>query len=163
MKALQYKRKRKKNTDYRKRLALLKSGVPRFVVRKGNGSIVAQIVEYSNNGDRVVVTSTSSHIKKQGWKFNGSNLPAAYLIGLNCGILGMKKGIKKCILDARNITTRKGSSTYSAAKGLIDSGINLNCREEVFPAEERILGKHIEAYLKSAEGITKNFEDLRKK
>ncbi len=149
MKVLPYKRKLDRKTDYRKRLSLLKSRLPRFVVRKRNNSLIAQIVNYKEKGDEVVTTSTISHLKKYGWKLHGANTPAAYLTGLHCGIQGKKKGVKKCILDATHTTTRKGSSTYAVVKGLIDAGINLNCAAESFPSEERISGKHIADYAKS--------------
>ena len=48
------KRRRKGLTDYRKRLKLVKSGLPRFVVRKTNRYIIVQITESKAGGDKVL-------------------------------------------------------------------------------------------------------------
>ncbi|EEZ92675.1 MAG: hypothetical protein BJBARM4_0725 [Candidatus Parvarchaeum acidiphilum ARMAN-4] len=40
--------KNEKRTNYRKRLELLKSGIPRLVVRKTDKSVIAHIVEYKD-------------------------------------------------------------------------------------------------------------------
>ena len=59
---MHFSRRRKGITDYRKRLALLKSGIPRAVVRFTNAKIVIQITEFSNQGDRVLASATSSDL-----------------------------------------------------------------------------------------------------
>ena len=51
-----FRRRREGKTDYRKRLKLLLSRKPRLVVRKSLNNIIAQIVEYDEKGDRVVVS-----------------------------------------------------------------------------------------------------------
>ena len=46
--------KNAKRTNYRKRLELLKSGIPRVVVRKTDKSVIAHIVQYSEEGDKTI-------------------------------------------------------------------------------------------------------------
>ena len=41
------------------------------------------------------------------------------------------------------IKTLDKSKVYSFLKGLIDSGIKINCPEKCFPEEERIIGKRL--------------------
>ena len=79
---LQYRRKQQGKTDYKKRLALLKSGLPRLVIRGSNKNMQVQLVEYQEDGDKVLATTRASDLKKQGWNKSTGNLPAAYLTGL---------------------------------------------------------------------------------
>ena len=48
-----FRRKREGKTDYRRRLKLLLSGKPRLVVRKTSNHAIAQLVEYTLQGDKV--------------------------------------------------------------------------------------------------------------
>jgi len=43
---MQFSRRRRGITNYRKRLALLKSGIPRAVVRFSNAKISIQIIDF---------------------------------------------------------------------------------------------------------------------
>ena len=54
---MHFSRRRRGVTDYRKRLALLKSGIPRAVVRFTNAKIMVQITEFASQGDRVLALS----------------------------------------------------------------------------------------------------------
>ncbi len=47
-----HRRKREAKTNYKKRLALLKSGEYRLVLRKTTNTMIAQIVEYHVDGDK---------------------------------------------------------------------------------------------------------------
>ena len=67
---LGFKRKRLGKTDYRKRLKLLLANKSRLVVRKSLKSILAQIVEYGEKGDKIVVSAHSSELKKYGYNGN---------------------------------------------------------------------------------------------
>ncbi len=42
----------------------------------------------------------------------------------------------------------KGSRLYALIKGVIDSGIEVPCSDEVLPSEERLVGEHIVKYSK---------------
>ena len=81
-KRVEYRRKRKGKTNYKKRLNLLLSRKSRLVIRKTLTSTIAQIVNYDENGDKTIISANSSELKKLGWKMNTSNIPSAYLTGM---------------------------------------------------------------------------------
>lgn len=66
IKVVNFRRKREGRTDYKKRLKMLVSSIPRLVVRRTNKSIIVQVVEYSENGDKVIITANGSELKKHG-------------------------------------------------------------------------------------------------
>jgi large subunit ribosomal protein L18 len=74
-KGMQFARRRKGITNYRKRLALLKSGIPRAVVRFSNAKVSIQIIEFANEGDKVLATANSNDITGMGWKGSKTNIP----------------------------------------------------------------------------------------
>ena len=59
-----FRRKKQGKTNYKKRLALLKSGKLRLVVRKSNKHMLAQIVKYGDKGDEVLKSVTSKDLLK---------------------------------------------------------------------------------------------------
>jgi large subunit ribosomal protein L18 len=136
---LKFRRKREGKTDYRLRRQLLTSKIPRLVVRKSLNNISGQIIVFDPVGDKVIAKANSTELVELGWKFNKSNLPAAYLTGL---LLGTRFQ-KKCVLDIGLYVSSKGSKLYSFAKGATEAGLELNCSEEILPSEERTTGKHI--------------------
>jgi len=154
-----FRRKREGKTNYKKRLNLLKSRVTRLVVRPSNKHMLVQLVDYKENGDVVISTAYSKELKKFGWDFATGNLPAAYLTGLLCGFRGQEKGVKRAILDLGLFPSVKGSRSYAALKGAIDSGLKIPVGEGVLPDEKRISGEHISD---KYEGITEKFEEVRK-
>ena len=141
----QKKRRKQGKTDYKLRLNLLKSGLPRIVIRKTNRYLIVQLVESVEARDKIIAGVTSKDLIKQGWdeKYSGSlkSVPAGYLTGL---LMAKKiKDKKKIILDLGMQRTIPGNRIYSVVKGLVDGGVNLNVNEKVFPSEERIAGKHL--------------------
>jgi large subunit ribosomal protein L18 len=180
-----HRRRREGLTDYRKRLGLLKSGNPRFVVRKSVNNLTCQIIQYSPEGDKTIVSVNSGDVKKLGWKGNPGNLPGAYLVGLLCGVRAGKKKVKEAVLDSGLYISTPGSRIYSALKGAIDSGLKIPHSEEILPKDERIRGEHIaniakkikaekpdeynkrfSVYLKNKlppENLPRHFEEVRKK
>ncbi len=82
IKRVEYRRKRKGKTNYKKRLNLLLSNKPRLVIRKTLTNTIAQIVNYDENGDKTIISAKSSELTKIGWKMNTGNIPAAYLTGM---------------------------------------------------------------------------------
>lgn len=138
-----FRRRREGKTDYSKRLALLKSEMPRIVVRKSLKYINAQIIEYDTIGDKTVVSATSKQLKSLGWKFSCDNIPAAYLTGVLIAKKAAEKKIKKAVLDIGVYESTKGSRIYAVVKGAIDAGLEVAANEEMFPSEDRISGKHI--------------------
>ena len=141
---MHYRRKRAGRTDYRKRLVLLKSGLPRLVIRASNKSIQAQIVSYEADGDKILATARASDLKKLGWTTATGNTPAAYLTGM---LLAKKlKSIKfenDVIIDIGLQQHHKGGRLYAVAKGAIDGGLNVRVGEDVLPSDERINGAHL--------------------
>ena len=152
-----YKRKKEGKTDYKKRLTLLKSGKLRLVIRKSLKNVSVQVVKYEDNGDKVMVSASSKELKKVGWKGSGRNLPAAYLVGLMCGVKAKKLKLNDLILDAGLQKLFKGNLIYCALKGVLDAGVGVACSEEVFPREDRIQGKHI------SDSVAKEFEITKSK
>ncbi len=145
---VKYRRRRKGLTNYKKRLLLLKSGKLRFVVRRGNNNITCQIVEYHPEGDKTLVSVSSTQLKKYGYKGHTGNIPAAYLTGLICGLKAVKLGIKEAILDTGLYNLTKGNRVYAALKGAVDAGLIIPHDEKVFPQERVIQGYPIADYAK---------------
>ncbi len=159
---VQDRRKRTGYTDRNKRLNLLKSGGHRLVVRRSDKYLLAQLVDYSPEGDKVLATVSSRELKSQGWKYSCKNLPAAYLTGL---LVGKKtKGkVTKAIVDMGSFVSKKESRIYALVKGAIDSGLDVPVSDKVLPSEERLKGSHIASYRKGAEKITDDFEKMKSK
>jgi large subunit ribosomal protein L18 len=141
-----YRRRREGKTNYKRRLTLLKSRKPKLVIRKFNKNIIAQIIEYHPEGDKVIASSSSNELKKYGWPFSKSNIPASCLVGL---MIAKKAKGKEAILDLGLQSPIKGGKLYAALKGAIDGGLNVKADESIFPSKERIEGKHISDYAKS--------------
>ena len=139
---LNKKRRLQSKTDYRKRLILLKGNLPRLIVRKTNRYIIIQIIESKNAQDKVISSVNTRDLLKYGWPENkkGSlkSITACYLGGF---LIGKKSKTKKVILDTGLIPSTKGSRVYAVVKGVLDSGIEINCDEKVFPSEKRIKGE----------------------
>jgi large subunit ribosomal protein L18 len=147
-----YRRKSEEKTDYKKRLSLLVSGKLRLVVRFSNSKIIAQLVEFQEKGDKVLVGVDSSSLKKEGWNYSMKNFPAAYLTGLKLGTKAVEKGCKEALLDTGFRAPIKKGKIYSFLKGVLDSGLKVphGEEEEIFPSAERISGKIIGDYAEKA-------------
>lgn len=137
------KRRKTMETNYRKRLALLKSKKPRLVVRKSLSNIHAQLIEYDQSGDRVVAENVSKNLKKYGWKSHCGNIPASYLTGFLIGFEALKRGINEAVLDIGLQTSTKQNSLYALVKGANDAGLRVPLGSEIAPDHNRISGKHI--------------------
>lgn len=140
------RRRREGKTNYRKRLKLLLSKKPRLVVRITNTKVIAQIVEYSTEGDRVVVGVDSSMLRNFGWKGDLSNTPAAYLTGILVARKALQKGVKHAVLDIGLHTPTRGSRVFAVLRGAVEGGLEVPHSEEVLPDDSRIRGEHIAAY-----------------
>lgn len=147
---VKFRRRRAGKTEYRKRLALLKSNLPRAVVRKTLTSSIVQVVEFAPQGDRVLASASAQELKKLGWTKACDTLPAAYLTGLLAGKRARQKNITKAVLDIGLHTPSKGARIFGALKGLLDAGLEIPHSEEALPSEDRIKGKHIN---KDLEGL----------
>jgi large subunit ribosomal protein L18 len=158
-----YKRRRELKTNYRKRIALLKSGKPRLVVRKTNRYIIAQIVISKEAKDFTVVGITSKILKKYDWKYSFKNLPASYLTGLIIGKLAIRKGINEAILDIGLNRATKGNRIFAVLRGALDAGLKIPHGKEILPSEERIKGLHIASYLEKFKDLPNVFEEVKEK
>ncbi len=137
-----HRRRREGKTNYKKRLRLLTSKKKRLVIRKTNTRIIAQIVDYKPEGDKIITSADSSQLRKFSWQYSGKNTIAAYLVGYLVGKKALKQKVNEAIVDIGLISPIKGSKIYAVVKGAIDAGLKVNAGE-VFPSEERIKGKHI--------------------
>lgn len=162
MTSIPYRRKREGRTNYKKRLALLKSGKHRLVVRRSNTQFIAQLVKYEPSGDVVVCGVQSSELLKKGWKYSCKSVPAAYLTGR---LLASKlaKFKEQVVLDLGLHTPSKGGRLYALVKGVVDGGVSIACSEEVFPDEKRWKGLHIEQYItKAPKGVFNKYDGADK-
>ncbi len=158
-----HRRRREGRTNYRKRLALLKSGKPRLVVRRSTNNMECQIVKHRPEGDLTVVSVNSVHLRGLGWKAGTGNVPSAYLIGMMCGAKAREKGIKEAVLDTGVVSPTKGSRIYAALKGAVDAGLSVEHSEEILPAEERLKGEHIANYLNKYSELPAQVEEIKAK
>ena len=158
------KRRRKENkTNYLKRIKLLKSKSPRIVFRKTNRYIVSQYVTSKQAQDKVEISINSRHLVKYGWpkEFNGSlkSHPASYLTGFLIGKKILLKKLETPIIDFGMIRPLRKTKIYSFLKGLIDSGIKIKSKEDIFPDEGRIKGKYMKkAFSQMLEQIKSEIE-----
>ena len=170
---VKFRRRREGKTNYKKRLALLKSGKPRFVFRRTLTKIIGQVIIYEEKGDKTVVSTTSLELKKYGWKAGLKNTPAAYLTWLLLGLKAKKKNINEGVFDFGIYSPTRGNRGFAFLKGIIDAGIKIPHSDEKFPEEGRIRGEHIANFVKkehhfSEYGIElkelpKHFEEVEEK
>lgn len=146
-----FRRRRECKTDYQKRLALVKSGKPRMVVRKSNSGVIVQFVNYDINGDKVVSYANGKTLQKQFSWPSKRNVYTAYLCGLLAGKNAQKGKVSEFVLDLGLQIPSKGSILFAALKGAVDSGLKTNFSEDMVPSEklenvpEALKGKFEEA------------------
>jgi large subunit ribosomal protein L18 len=136
------RRRLEAKTDYKSRLALLKSQKPRLVVRKTNRYIIAQIVQTEIAQDKVVAGLTSKVLLSKGWpsELSGSlkSLGAAYLTGFLLGKLALHSGVKDIILDIGMQRNTKNSRLFAIVRGVVDAGVSVPHNPDVLPQMENI-------------------------
>jgi len=157
---VRFRRRREGKTDYKKRLALLKSGLPRMVVRRTNRYIIVQFVRFRPEGDEVIAYAFSKELSRYGWPYGGKNTPAAYLTGYLAALRAKKAGVEKAVLDIGRFPSTKGSRLYAALKGALDAGIEIPHSPEILPEEDRIKGEHIASW---ASSLKEDNEELYKR
>jgi len=140
-----FRRRREGKTDYRARLALVKSKLPRAVVRMSLRNIQVQLIEFEMNGDKILVSSTTTELKKYGWSRAKCNVPSAYLTGYIAGKRALLKGIEKAVLDIGLRRPTNGNRSFAALKGMLDAGLDIPHGKDIFPSDERIRGEHIDS------------------
>ncbi len=155
------KRKRQRLTDYRKRLTLLKSGIPRLVVRPSNKGLVVQLVKYADGGDNVKITITGNSLKKIGVDAKGNSTPFCYLAGYYLGLKAKNGHVENAILDSGLYRLSRGGRISAVLKGAVDAGLSVPHDDSVFPSEDRILGKHLKSGEVDVESMKKILEEKK--
>lgn len=160
---LNKKRRLQGKTDYKLRLGLLKSGIPRIVIRKTNKNFLLQVVESEESRDKPKIGASSRELLKHGWdkKFEGSlkSIPAAYLTGI---LLAKKVKKGEFILDLGMARKKNQGRYYAVAAGLKEGGLNIRASEEIFPPKERLNGEHLKPEVKTiVEKVKKNLEAMK--
>ena len=157
----QRRRRQEGKTDYGKRVKLLKSEKPRLVVRRTNRYIIAQYTLSEDAKDKIIFGINSKALLKYGWpeEFRGSlkSLSAAYLTGFLMGKKIQKQKLEQPIIDFGMLRMQHKNKLFAFIKGVIDSGIEISCKEEAFPEEERIKGKKLK------KDFSKHFEKIKAK
>lgn len=157
----QRRRRQEGKTDYGRRIKLLKSEKPRLVVRRSNKYIIAQYTISEEAKDKILFGTTSKALMKYGWpeEFKGSlkSISATYLIGFLIGKKIQKQKLEQPIMDFGMLRMKHKNKPFAFIKGLIDSGIQIPCKEEAFPEEERIKGKKLK------EDFSKYFDKIKTK
>jgi large subunit ribosomal protein L18 len=152
-----FRRRREGRTDYKRRLALLKSRVPRIVVRRTNTNLLVQVVDYTPQGDRVLARADGRELAKLGLQgASAKSLPSAYLTGVLAGHRAKQAGIAEAVLDLGQHTPAKGGRIFAALQGVLDAGLQVPHGDDVLPDEERLSGGHIEGFDSNQVDTVKN-------
>ena len=148
-----FRRRRDALTNYERRLALVKSGKARMVVRKSLKSVTVQFVKFANKGDEVLAGANSAELKELGWSPR-RNLPTAYLTGALAAKRAGKKGVGEFVLDIGLSTASKSAIVFSAAKGALDAGLKTGFDATIVDMA-RIRGEHIAKFAEVLKGSKK--------
>ena len=135
----QYRRRRSGETDYRRRLKLLKSGNSRAVVRVSNTRVVCQVVSWEKDGDKVELSVTGDDlVSKYAWPESNSrkNIPASYLVGYALGKSALAAGHDQAVLDIGLAASTPGNRVFAALKGMVDAGLEIPHGDTVLPEED---------------------------
>ena len=153
-----FRRRQSGQTDYHRRLKLLRGKKARAVVRVSNTRVTCQMVNWSAGGDMVVASVTGSDLtKKYDWpaEFSQKSVPACYLAGFALGKEAISKGCSEAVLDIGLAGSTVGGRVFSALKGMIDAGMEIPHSEVVLPEDDRINGENISDKIGSAVEATK--------
>lgn len=143
-------------TNYKKRIALLKGGLPRVVIRKSNRGVLAQVIVYEPSGDRISAQANSNELRAVGWAPR-CNIPTAYLTGLMLAKKAKALG-GELVADLGLYRPIKSSVVFAAMKGCIDGGLKV--RADITFDAKRLSGEAIKAYatsIKSTDTFKKQF------
>lgn len=160
---LRYKRRRNGETDYRRRMRMLRGGSTRAVVRVTNTQTICQLVDYTNDGDKVLISiDGKTLVDKFGWPLDASrkSIPASYIAGFAMAKAAMAAGHDEAILDIGLAASTPGNRVFAAMKGMVDAGLEIPHNEDVLPSDDRISGAHIDDSVAAAvESAKKSIEE----
>ena len=145
---VKFRRRRQNKTDYKKRMAFLKSKKPRLVIRMSNKHASCQIMKNDPKGDVTISFARSCELKGYGYKGNTGNRTAAYLTGFLCGLRA--EGVKSAILDIGLQRSHPKGRIYSALLGAIDSGLSISHKKDMLPDKPKDADKILEKMKKPA-------------
>jgi len=151
---VKFKRRQQGKTNYSKRLASVKSGKIRIVVRKTNKQIIAQAIKFNPKGDETHAQATSKELDKFGF-YGTNNTPSAYLTGL---LLGKRMTAKEAILDIGMQSPSHGSVIFACLKGVVDAGVDIPHSKTAIPNEDRLNGTILTNYAKENKEKFGNYE-----
>jgi large subunit ribosomal protein L18 len=114
------------------------------------------LIEFHEDGDRVLVQANYKDLKKMGWEYSLKDTSASYLVGLMAGIRASKANIPQAVLDIGLHEPSKGNRVFAALKGLLDAGVDIPHGEDIFPDESRLTGEN-----KEAKDHSKAFEKMK--
>jgi large subunit ribosomal protein L18 len=144
---LRFKRRRVGETDYRRRMKLLRGDKPRAVVRVSNTQIICQLVEFNPDGDFVLASVNGKNlVDKYSWPkdISRKSVPASYLAGFALGKNAIAAGYENAVLDIGLSASSTGSRVFAALRGMVDAGLDIPHGDQVFPDDDRINGVHID-------------------
>lgn len=160
---LRYKRRRNGETDYRRRMRMLRGGSTRAVVRVTNTQTICQLIDYTTSGDEVAISiDGKTLVDKFGWPLDASrkSVPASYLSGYAMAKAAMAAGHDEAILDIGLAASTPGNRVFAALKGMVDAGLEIPHSEDVLPSDDRINGAHIDDSVAAAvESAKKSIEE----
>ena len=164
MKKIAKRRKRERKTNYSKRITLLKSGKPRLVFRKTNKHVISQYITSEDAQDKVIFSINSKELLNHGWPEEGKgslkSLTASYLTGYLVGTKIKKQKLEQPIVDFGMLKIKYKGRIFGFLKGLIDSGLEIECKEEAFPEEGRIKGEQLKNKI-DFDKIKKSIEEAK--
>ena len=135
------RRIREENTNYGKRRNLIMGRRDFITVQISNENTLVQIHKPELSGDKVLSSAHSRYLLKKGWKGSRKSISAAYLTGYLAGKKALAQGVNNAVLYTG--TRRYTQRIAAALKGIIDAGLEVPADEETFPADDRIIGKHL--------------------
>jgi large subunit ribosomal protein L18 len=152
-----FRRRREGRTDYKRRVALLKSRQPRVVVRRSLTNVRVQVIGYDPTGDKVLASADGRELAGLGLQgTSGKSIPAAYLTGVLAGKRAKEAGITEAVLDLGRHEPTSGNRVFAALKGIVDAGVEVPHDEDVLPDEDRVKGEHIDGFDSSQVETVKN-------
>lgn len=143
-----FKRRGEGRTNYAKRMAFVKSGMPRAVIRKSTNHVSVQFVRTENGKDFVIASAHTKELPAFKYAGHGGNVPAAYLAGYLAGLRFAVKNKDEAIVDLGVQRNVHGTRLFAAINGIADSGVKIKADAVAFPKEERVKGTHVDAFAK---------------